>query len=172
MTEESGDEPSDRDDSQTNLSRRTGDVYPDLDAPPQISNRVSISGEYPEPDPKDIDRHDVQEFLEKKAAVEILSQLATGPKEFNEIESALTASHGTIASRLTEGARIGLWLEEFQYPQDGGKTKLYFLNPAARDLAVAAVDIEIPQTNHYLSEIADLHEEKLDEFRSTVESWE
>jgi len=85
-------------------------------------------GSYAEPDDNaedDLDTTKLRDFFEKKGAVEILAQLADGPKRFGEIDDALVVSHGTISTRLTEGAKLGLWREFITYPDDGGKIKLY-----------------------------------------------
>ncbi|WP_245180768.1 hypothetical protein [Haloarcula amylovorans] len=88
-----------------------------------------------EPRKQNLEKDEIKEFFEKKGAVEILAQLSDGPKRFSEIDTAVVASHGTVANRLTEGAKLGLWKEYFHYPDDGGKTKLYELTPAAASLA-------------------------------------
>jgi DNA-binding HxlR family transcriptional regulator len=116
------------------------------------------------------DKEEINDFFEKKAAVEILAQLSDGPKRFNEIDTAIVASHGTISSRLTEGAKLGLWDEYFQYPDDGGKTKLYDLTPAAKHLAELAEEKNIRETTEQLREIDQRHANAVSAFRDKVQA--
>lgn len=121
------------------------------------------------PDPPEIDEAEARDFLQKKGAVEILAQLADGGKRFNEINEALIVSHGTISTRLTEGAKLKLWRELITYPDDGGKIKLYSLSSAAQPLAEIAEAANIRQTTEQLRQAKDQHEDALSEFQDDLE---
>lgn len=108
-------------------------------------------------------------YLQKKGAVEILAQLADGPKRFSEINDALVISHGTVATRLTEGAKIDLLNEEIHYPDEGGKQKLYELTPTRRMLADWATDHNIDETTEQRKKAKERHETALSEFQNEVE---
>lgn len=104
------------------------------------------------------------DFLNEKGAVQILPQLADGPKQFSEINNALTVSQGTVSTRLTEGAKLGLWTEEFHYPDEGGKLKQYKLQPYAQPLADIAKAKNIAQ-------LAEEHRKARKEYESGVDDF-
>lgn len=113
---------------------------------------------------KEIDEEELREFLEMKGAVEILAQLADGPKQFSEINDALVVSHGTIATRLTDGAKLGLWKEYITYPDDGGKIKLYELEAEAQPLAKIAQDENISNTTEQRKQANEQHADAVSNF--------
>ena len=121
-----------------------------------------------EPSKQNLEKDEIKEFFEKKGAVEILAQLSDGPKRFSEIDTALVASHGTVASRLTEGAKLRLWKEYFHYPDDGGKTKLYELTPAAESLADITEEKNIRETTQQLRESKQRHTDAVASFRDKI----
>lgn len=108
-------------------------------------------------------------FLKKKGAVEILALLADGPKRFSEIDDSLVISHGTVSSRLTEGARLGLLSEEIHYPDEGGKIKLYELTSTGRTFAEIATDHDIDETTERRKKAKERHEAVLSEFQEEIE---
>ena len=132
-------------------------------------------GSYAEPDDSaedDLDTAKVRDFFEKKGAVEILAQLADGPKRFGEIDDALVVSHGTISTRLTEGAKLSFWREFITYLDDGGKIKLYELNPDAQHFAVIAEDENISQTTEQLRQANEQHAAAISNFQDKLQSEE
>jgi DNA-binding HxlR family transcriptional regulator len=132
---------------------------------------ASEIGAYSEPDPvnkEDFGNDEIKEFFGRKGAVEIFAQLSNGPKRFSEIDSADIASHGIISTRLTEGARLGVWSEYFHYPDDGGKTKLYELSPAAESLADTATEENIRETTEQLREANQRHTDAVATFRDKI----
>ena len=141
---------------------------------PELSDRASVEGDEestigayaaPEDTPdKEIDEEELKEFLEMKGAVEILAQLADEPKQFSEINDALVVSHGTIATRLTDGAKLGLWKEYMIYPDDSGKVKLYQLTPEARPFAEIAQDENINDTTEQLKQANKQHADAISNF--------
>jgi DNA-binding HxlR family transcriptional regulator len=143
----------------------SGSEYPD-----QNSKSVDATGDtIPDHEPEnEIDHQKVRDFFQKKGAVEILAQLADGPKRFSEIDDALVVSHGTVASRLTEGAKTGLWKEYFQYPDDGGKIKLYQLNPEAEDFADIAQHNNIAETTERKRQATEQHADAVSNFQDEI----
>jgi DNA-binding HxlR family transcriptional regulator len=147
---------------------------------PELEDNISIDdednpeiGAYTKPDEgsdKNLEKDEITNFLGKKGAVEILAQLSDGPKRFGEIDDAIVASHGTVSSRLTEGAKLGLWNEYFRYPDDGGKTKLYELSPAAESLADIAEEENIRETTEQLREIEQQHTDAVATFRDKIKA--
>lgn len=132
-------------------------------------------GSHREPDDStgaDLDIEKVRDFFEKKGAVEILAQLADGPKRFGEIDEALVVSHGTISTRLTEGAKLGLWREFIAYPDDGGKIKLYELTSAAQRFAAIAEDENISQTTKQRRQANEQHTDAVSKFQDKLQSEE
>jgi DNA-binding HxlR family transcriptional regulator len=128
-------------------------------------------GGYSEPDnpvSKELDQDQIEKFFKQKAAIDILAQLADGPKQFSEINNALVASHGTVATRLTEGAKLGLWGEYITYPDDGGKIKLYELEPEADQLASLAESNDIAVSTERKREAYTQHKEALSTFRNQL----
>lgn len=118
------------------------------ETPPTDTGEDSAQGSpYPNQDlgPVETLNEEELDFLNKKGAVQILPLLADGPKQFSEINNAVTVSKGTVSTRLTEGAKLGLWSEEFRYPDDGGKIKQYKLQPYARPLGDIAKAKDIPE---------------------------
>jgi DNA-binding HxlR family transcriptional regulator len=144
------------------------------DTQPEVSDRVPVEGDeessigvYAAPEDtseKEIDEEELREFLEMKGAVEILAQLADEPKQFSKIDDALVVSHGTIATRLTDGAKLGLWREYMIYPDDGGKIKLYQLTPEARPFAEIAQDENISDTTEQLKQANKQHTDAISNF--------
>ncbi len=146
-------------------SSNSDSVYPDK------GEEDVDAGSYTEPDEvpeRELNDKKIRDFFEKKGAVEILAQLADEPKRFSEIDDALVVSHGTVASRLTEGAKIGLWKEYFQYPDDGGKIKLYQLNPEAKDLAEIAQKEDIAETTERKRQATEQHEKAVSNFQDEI----
>ena len=147
---------------------------------PELEDSVGIDddddskiGAYAEPGEvsnKTFEKDEIEDFFDKKGVVEILAQLGDGPKRFSEIDTAVVASHGTIANRLTDGAKLGLWNEYFRYPDDGGKTKLYELNPAAEPLAKLAEKENIRETTKNFREAKQRHTDAVATFRDKI--WE
>jgi len=145
---------------------------------PELSDRASIEGDEestigayaaPEDTPEnEIDEEELKEFLKMKGAVEILAQLADEPKQFSEINDALVVSHGTIATRLTDGAKLGLWKEYMIYPDDGGKIKLYQLTPEARPFAETAQDENISNTTEQLKQANKQHADAISNFHNEL----
>ncbi len=117
---------------------------------------------------RDLDRKKINDFFEKKGAVEILAQLAEEPKRFSQIDNALVVSHGTIANRLTDGVKLNLWKEYFHYPDDGGKIKLYQLNPEAQDLAKIAQHENIAETMEHKRQATEQHDEAVSNFQDKI----
>jgi DNA-binding HxlR family transcriptional regulator len=133
---------------------------------PKIDDNVGIDdddseiGGYTQPDEvskPSLDKDEIKDFFQKKGAVEILAQLSDGPKRFSEINSTVVASHGTVATRLTEGAKLRIWDEYFRYPDDGAKTKLYELNPVAESLAHLTEEENIRETTEQLRKSKERH---------------
>lgn len=128
MPNDSSDTTDDDNETIGNLERssHSAEEQPDVTDGMSDEDRTDTNiGSYAEPDGNigaDLDTAKVRDFFEKKGAVEILAQLADGSKRFSEIDEALVVSHGTIATRLTDGAKLGLWREFMTYPDDGGKS--------------------------------------------------
>ena len=147
---------------------------------PELEDSVGIGddddpeiGTYSEPnqvDTENLEKDEINEFFDKKGAVEILAQLSDGPKRFSEIDTAIVASHGTISNRLTEGAKLGLWSEYFRYPDDGGKTKLYELSPAAESLADIAEEENVRETTERLREANQRHTDAVTSVRNKIKT--
>jgi len=78
-------------------------------------------------------------------------------------------SHGTIATRLTDGAKLGLWREFMTYPDDGGKIKLYELVPGAQHLAALTEDENIGQTTKQLRQAHEQHADAVTNFRDKIQ---
>jgi len=156
MPNDSSDTTDDDNETIGNLERssHSAEEQPDVTDGMSDEDRTDTNiGSYAEPDGNigaDLDTAKVRDFFEKKGAVEILAQLADGSKRFSEIDEALVVSHGTIATRLTDGAKLGLWREFMTYPDDGGKIKLYELVPGAQHLAALTEDENIGQTTKQL----------------------
>ena len=154
-------------------SSNSADEQPDVtNGMPDGDESETPVGSYAEPDDSvkdDLDTAKVRDFFEKKGAVEILAQLADDPKRFGEIDDALVVSHGTISTRLTEGAKLGLWREFIMYPDDGGKIKLYELEPAAQQFAAIAEDENISQTTEQLREANEQHAAAVSNFQDKLQ---
>lgn len=167
MADDSSNNPDDETETVGNLEKgsSSGSVYPD-------QNDKNVDGEsYAEPDEIreiELDTKKVRDFCAKKGAVEILAQLADGPKRFSEIDDALVVSHGTVASRLTEGAKLRLWKEYFQYPDEGGKIKLYQLNPEAKNLVEIAQKENIAETTEQKRQATEQHDKAVSNFRDEI----
>lgn len=134
---------------------------------------TSEAGSYSEPDEtptKEYDKEKLQDFFKKKGTVEILAQLAEGPKRFSVIDDALTVSHGTVANRLTDGIKLDLWREYITYPDDGGKIKLYELEPEAEHLAMVAKEENIDETTEQKRAAYAQHEAAISNFRNRIKS--
>ncbi len=166
------------DDNETtgNLERGSGSAeeQPDVtDGMPDEDATDTNIGTYAEPDDTTgayLNTEQVRDFFEKKGAVEILAQLADGSKRFSEIDEALVVSHGTVATRLTDGAKLGLWREFMTYPDDGGKIKLYELAPEAQPLATVAKDENISQTTEQLRQANEQHADAIENFRDKIQT--
>lgn len=154
-------------------SSNSADEQPDVtNGMPDGDESETPVGSYAEPDDSvkdDLDTAKVRDFFEKKGAVEILAQLADDPKRFGEIDDALVVSHGTISTRLTEGAKLGLWREFIMYPDDGGKIKLYELEPAAQQFAAIAEDENISQTTEQRREANEQHATAVSNFQDKLQ---
>lgn len=174
MPKESSNKSKDENETVENLEQSNNSS----ETQPELSDRMSVEadeesniGAYaaPEDTPdKEIDEEELKEFLEMKGAVEILAQLAGGPKQFSEINDALVVSHGTIATRLTDGAKLGLWKEYMIYPDDGGKIKLYQLTPEARPFAEIAQDENISNTTEQLNQANKQHADAISNFHNKI----
>lgn len=170
MPKESSNESDDENETLGNLEKSSSPP----DTQPELSDRVSVEddeespiGAYAAPEDtseKEIDEEELKEFLEMKGAVEILAQLADEPKQFSEINDALVVSHGTIATRLTDGAKLGLWKEYMIYPDDSGKVKLYQLTSEARPFAEIAQDEDISNTTEQLKQANKQHADAISNF--------
>lgn len=77
-------------------------------------------------------------------------------------------SHGTISTRLTEGAKLGLWREFMTYPDDGGKIKLYELEPTAQQFAATAEDENISQATEQRREANEQHAAAVSNFQDKL----
>ena len=170
MPKESSNKSDDENETLGNLEQSSSSP----DTQPEVSDRVPVEddgessiGAYAAPEDtseKEIDEEELREFLEMKGAIEILAQLADEPKQFSEIDDALVVSHGTIATRLTDGAKLGLWKEYMIYPDDGGKIKLYQLTPEARPFAEIAQDEDISDTTEKLKQANKQHADAISNF--------
>lgn len=170
MSNDPSDTPDDTDGAIGNLGRSSdsADEQPDVTkGMPDGDESETPVGSYAEPD--DLDTAKVRDFFEKKDAVEILAQLADDPKRFGDIDDALVVSHGTISTRLTEEAKLGLWREFMMYPDDGGKIKLYELEPAAQQFAAIAEDENISQTTEQLREANEQHSAAVSNFQDKLQ---
>ena len=177
MTKDSPEPPNDTGDTPENMNQASGDTYdsePGLDDGDSQEGDANLpTGGYSEPDenpPKEYDKEKLLDFFGKKGTVEILAQLADGPKRFSEIDDALTVSHGTIANRLRDGIDLDLWREYITYPDDGGKIKLYELEPEAEHLAEIAEEKEIRETTERLREINQRHANAVSGFRNEIKT--
>ncbi|WP_246998031.1 hypothetical protein [Halosolutus gelatinilyticus] len=176
MPNDSSDTSDDNNETVGNLERssNSAEEQPDVtDGMPDEDGADTHVGSYAEPDGNtgaDLNTVKVRDFFEKKGAVEILAQLADGSKRFSEIDEALVVSHGTIATRLTDGAKLGLWREFMTYPDDGGKIKLYELVPDAQHLAVIAEDENISQTTEQLRQANEQHADAIANFRDKIQT--
>lgn len=174
MPNDSSDTSDNNNESIGNLERssNSAEEQPDVTEGIPDEDRTDTNiGSYAEPDDNigaDLNTAKVRDFFEKKGAVEILAQLADGSKRFSEIDEALVVSHGTIATRLTDGAKLGLWREFMTYPDDGGKIKLYELVPDAQHLAAIAEDETISQTTEQLRQANKQHAEAVSNFRDRI----
>lgn len=161
MTDESPGESGENGDSETgDQNPYPSQKSPKLDDNAVIGDDDSEIGVHPQPDEVSrppLDNDKINDFFQKKGAVEILAQLSDGPKRFREINTTVVASHGTVADRLTEGAKLRIWDEYFHYPDDGGKIKLYELNPQAGPLANLTEDENIRQTTEQLRKSKERH---------------
>jgi len=176
MPNNSSDHSEEGDKAVGNLKRSTNPT----EANPEVeelgenkNNKEDNIGEYPEPDDlvtKELDQDKIEAFFNKKGAVEILAQLADGPKRFSAINSALVASHGTVANRLTEGAKLGLWGEYISYPDDGGKIKLYELESEAEQLVTLAESTDIAELTERKRQAYTHQKEALSNFRDQLTS--
>ncbi len=175
MPNDSSDTTDDDDETIGNLERssHSAEEQPDVtDGIPDEDRTDTNIGSYAEPDGNigaDLDTAKVRDFFEKKGTAEILAQLADGSKRFSEIDEALVVSHGTIATRLTDGAKLGLWREFMTYPDDGGKIKLYELAPGAQHLAAIAEDENIGQTTEQLRQAHEQHADAVTNFRDKIQ---
>lgn len=160
------------------LERRTdsaGQQPDEIDKMPDEDRTETTVGYYAEPDDSiraDLDTAKIRDLFEKKGAVEILAQLADGPKRFSGIDDALAVSHGTISTRLTEGAKLGLWREFITYPDDGGKIKLYELEPDAQHFAAIAEDENISQTTEQRRQANEEHAAAVSNFQDKLQTVE
>lgn len=176
MPNDSSDTSDDDNETIGNLERssNSAEEQPDVtDGMPDEGRTDTTVGSYAEPDDNigaDLKTAKVRDFFEKKGAVEILAQLADGSKRFSEIDEALVVSHGTIATRLTDGAKLGLWREFMTYPDDGGKIKLYELVPDAQHLAAIAEDENISQTTEQLRQANEQHADAIANFRDKIQT--
>lgn len=174
MPKESSNKSEDENETLGNLERSESPA----ETQPELSNGMSDEGDgdspigaYPPPEhtsDKEIDEEELREFLNMKGAVEILAQLADEPKQFGEINDALVVSHGTIATRLTDGAKLGLWKEYMIYPDDSGKTKLYQLTPEAQPFAEIAQDKNISNTTEQLKQANKQHADAISNFHDSA----
>lgn len=175
MAKESPDSTEDANGTPENLTR-SGDSpgsEPDtIDTGVQKNDESDIEP-YSEPDAtpeKELDQDALRDLLTKKGTIEILAQLADGPKRFSEVDNALTVSHGTVATRLTEGIKRNLWHEYITYPDEGGKVKLYELKPEAEDLARIAIDENIDKTTEQKRKAYEEHDAALSNVRDRITS--
>jgi len=146
-------------------SSNSDSVYPDQGVEGVDAGPYTQPDEVPE---RELDNKKILDFFQKKGAVEILAQLADEPKRFSEIDDALVVSHGTVASRLTEGAKTGLWKEYFHYPDDGGKIKLYQLNPEAKELAKRAQEENVAETTECKRKATEQHDKAVSNFQKGI----
>jgi DNA-binding HxlR family transcriptional regulator len=176
MPNNSSDHSEESDKAVGELKRSTNlaETHPDVkELGEDKNNKEDNIGAYPEPDDpvtEELDQDKIEAFFNKKGAVEILAQLADGPKRFNAINSALVASHGTVANRLTEGAKLGLWGEYITYPDDGGKIKLYELESEAEQLVTLAESTDIAELTERKRQAYTQHKEALSNFRDQLTS--
>ena len=174
MTE---DPPTSTTEADSNLEKSEQDTYEspepdqtttdeDNDTTPHINPQTA-----PEEIPtKEFDKEVLLDFFSKKGPIEILAQLADGPKRFTGINDALTVSHGTVANRLTEGIKLNLWREYITYPDEGGKIKLYELEPEAEPLAEIAIEESIDKTTEQKRKAYENHDAALTNVRDRITS--
>ncbi|MFA9516866.1 hypothetical protein ACERIT_06570 [Halopenitus sp. H-Gu1] len=164
------DEPSDESEDETPPPDQTPELEDAIGIGDEDESKIGAYHEPKETPTVELDQIEVEEFFTKKASIDILAQLAEGPKRFSEINTAIATSHGTVATRLTEGAKLDLWKEYFLYPEDGGKIKLYELQPAAEEFAQLAEEEDIRETTERLRQAKKQHDDALENFRMRVAS--
>ena len=173
------DSPTSTTEADSNLEKSDQDIYdspePDQPATDENNDAPPDIDPYSEPDEtpsKEFNQEVLLEFFSKKGTIEILGQLADGPKRFSEINNALTVSHGTVANRLTEGIKLDLWREYIPYPDDGGKIKLYELEEDAEieRLATLATEENINKTTERKRKAYEEHDTALSNVRDQIVS--
>lgn len=175
MTHDPADNSNEKDSKVRNLKNSSNktNTEPDLssDFKGQEDTSESDIGSYSKPEAtpaKKLNEDEIQDFFNKKGAIEILAQLADGPKRFSEIDNALVVSHGTVANRLTKGVKLNLWREYFSYPDDGGKIKLYELEPEAEYFAEITKEEEIDKTTERKQAVHKKHEQAVSNFQDRI----
>jgi DNA-binding HxlR family transcriptional regulator len=84
--------------------------------------------------PNNLNEEELNEFLSKKGATELLILLAKGPKPFKRLNDIIPVSRTTVSNRLSEGVSLGLWGEDILYFDDNKKVKLYRLGSEVNEL--------------------------------------
>lgn len=84
--------------------------------------------------PNNLNQEELNEFLSKKGATELLILLAKGPKPFKRLNDIIPVSRTTVSNRLSEGVSLGLWGEDILYFDDNKKVKLYRLGSEVNEL--------------------------------------
>lgn len=116
----------------------------------------------------DSDEYDIEDFLDQKGAIGILSQIEYNDSNtFGELNNATTASHTNISSVLEHGVKIDLLERVPQKPDDHGHTKRYELTRRGKKLRAelnSRGTVDVYQTYHSAVQDLEDHEEELIEW--------
>jgi len=85
---------------------------------------------------------EIDEFLRKKGAVEVLVEIGFGSATYQDINDAVLASSSTVSNRLNEAVEIGL-IEVTYRPTDYGTQKRYSLTDSGTRIFDWVLDIDL-----------------------------
>ena len=71
----------------------------------------------------DVDKEEIQRFLNRKAALEEITAIGQGQQLFKEISSQVSVSPGTLSNRLEEGREAGVIEQVLVEDEEAGKSK-------------------------------------------------
>ncbi|GAB3690105.1 hypothetical protein GCM10028857_26200 [Salinarchaeum chitinilyticum] len=122
------------------------------------------------PSPEEFTEDEIErigDFLARKGAVVLLSELQDGAKRFVALRETLRVSPATVQDRIDEAKEIGLVSEDPDYTGGGGY-KRHPLTPKGR---VIADELQLTDLARIQKEIWKLEaefDEHLDEFESSL----
>jgi DNA-binding HxlR family transcriptional regulator len=110
---------------------------------------------------------EIDEFLRKKGAVEVLVEIGTGSATYQNINDAVLASSSTVSNRLQEAVENEL-IEVTHRPTDYGTQKRYALTDSGKRIFDWALDIDLEKKIRELRRVQRDRDNKMDQLLDYV----